>query len=98
MAKHSPVAQRMQHIRPFYVMDLLARARGLEAQGRSIVHMEIGEPDFVTPTPIIEAGHRALSAGHTHYTPALGLPALRQKIADAYCTNYGVRIEHPGCW
>jgi len=93
MTKRSSVARRMQHIQPFYVMDLLARARDLEAQGRSIIHMEIGEPDFVTPAPIIEAGHRALSAGHTHYTPALGLPALRQKIADAYHSNYGVRIE-----
>jgi len=93
MTEHLPIAQRMQHIQPFYVMDLLARARDLEAQGRSIVHMEIGEPDFVTPTPIIEAGHRALSAGHTHYTPALGLPALRQKIADAYHSGHGVGVE-----
>jgi len=93
MNEHPPIAQRMQHIQPFYVMDLLARARDLEAQGRSIVHMEIGEPDFVTPAPIIEAGHRALSAGHTHYTPALGLPALRQKIADAYRSGYGVGVE-----
>jgi len=93
MNKKPAVAQRMMHIQPFYVMDLLARARDLEAQGRSIIHMEIGEPDFITPTPIIEAGHRALSAGHTHYTPALGLPALRQKIADSYRLNYGIVVD-----
>ncbi len=93
MNKRCPIAQRMQHIHPFYVMELLARARDLEAQGRSIIHMEIGEPDFVTPAPIIKAGQNALGAGHTHYTPALGLPALRQKIADSYRSNYGVLID-----
>ena len=88
-----PVARRMSHIQPFYVMDLLARARALEAQGRSIIHMEIGEPDFITPVPIIEAGQRALSAGQTHYTPALGLSALRQNIADSYRLNYGAKVD-----
>ncbi len=93
MNKCRSVARRMQHIQPFYVMDLLAQARDLEAQGRSIIHMEIGEPDFVTPAPIIEAGQNALRAGYTHYTPALGLPALRQKIADAYYIRYGVSVD-----
>ncbi len=63
----------MQLIQPFHVMALLARARELEATGRSIIHMEIGEPDFVTPQPLIDAGIRALQDGHTHYTPAAGL-------------------------
>jgi len=93
MNKQLSIARRMRHIQPFYVMDLLARARNLEAQGCSIIHMEIGEPDFVTPDPIIEAGHKALKAGHTHYTPALGLPALRQKIADSYRLTYGVMVD-----
>ncbi|MCF6353696.1 MAG: pyridoxal phosphate-dependent aminotransferase [Candidatus Polarisedimenticolaceae bacterium] len=93
MSKIPAVARRMAHIQPFYVMDLLARARALEAQGRSIIHMEIGEPDFITPAPIIEAGQRALSAGHTHYTPALGLPALRQGIAASYQLDYGIAVE-----
>ncbi len=87
------VARRMAHIQPFYVMDLLARARELETQGRSIIHMEIGEPDFTTPAPIIEAGQRALSAGETHYTLALGLPALRHKIADSYRLNYETAVD-----
>ena len=75
-------ARRLRSITPFHVMALLARARQLEDAGRSIVHMEIGEPDFVTPAPVVEAGIAALQAGHTHYTPALGLPALRAAIAD----------------
>lgn len=62
--------------------EVLARARALEAQGKSIVHMEIGEPDFNTPANIVEAGIRALQAGETHYAPSQGLPALREAIAD----------------
>jgi aspartate/methionine/tyrosine aminotransferase len=65
-------------------MDILARARALETQGRSIVHLEIGEPDFPTAEPIVRAGIAALQSGKTHYTPALGLPELRQAIADSY--------------
>lgn len=74
----------MAQIEPFYVMDILARARALEAQGRSIVHMEIGEPDFPTPTPVVDAGIAALRAGCTQYTAALGLPELRRAIAASY--------------
>jgi len=65
-------------------MDILARARALEQDGRDIIHMEIGEPDFATPAPVVEAGIRALRAGHTHYTTALGLPALREAISNFY--------------
>ena len=79
-----PLARRMADIQPFHVMALLARARELEAAGRSIVHMEIGEPDFPAAAPIVAAGQAALSAGHTHYTPAVGLPALRAAIAAHY--------------
>ena len=77
-------ASRLAGIEPFQVMDILARARALEAQGRSIIHMEIGEPDFPAAPGIVEAGIAALKAGHTHYTPALGLPALRAAIAANY--------------
>ncbi len=87
------VADRMARIAPFYVMDLLARARKLEAEGRSIIHMEIGEPDFDTPAPVVAAGQRALAAGETHYTPARGLPALRQLIANFYQERYAARID-----
>lgn len=78
------LAARIRDIQPFHVMAILARARELEAQGRSIIHMEIGEPDFATLPAITEAGMAALRAGRTHYTPALGLPALRQAIAQSY--------------
>jgi aspartate/methionine/tyrosine aminotransferase len=87
-----PLAQRVQHIEPFHVMALLARARELEVAGRSIVHMEIGEPDFPTAEPVTAAGIEALRAGHTQYTPAAGLPALREAIAGHYLDRYGVRI------
>ena len=69
-------------------MDVLARARALEAQGRSIIHLEIGEPDFPTDARIVQAGIDALRAGHTHYLPALGLPELRQAIAASYPTGH----------
>jgi aspartate/methionine/tyrosine aminotransferase len=86
------LAARMTAIQPFHVMALLARARELEATGRSIVHMEIGEPDFVSPQPVIEAGMQALAEGRTHYTPAVGLPALRERISDFYAGRYGVEV------
>ena len=86
-------ADRMQLIQPFHVMALLARARELEVQGRSIIHMEIGEPDFVTPQPVIDAGIRALQDGYTHYTPAVGLQALRERIAEFYLQRYNVNVE-----
>ncbi|MCI0399946.1 MAG: pyridoxal phosphate-dependent aminotransferase [Gammaproteobacteria bacterium] len=87
------IANRVQGIAPFYVMGLLARAHELEAQGRSVIHMEIGEPDFITPEPIIEAARRALAAGYTHYTPTTGLPHLREAIAGYYKDCYGVRLS-----
>jgi aspartate/methionine/tyrosine aminotransferase len=82
----------MAEIEPFHVMALLARARELEAQGRSIVHMEIGEPDFPTPEPVLRAGIRALEKGDLFYTPTPGLPQLRRAIADYYRSRYGVDI------
>jgi aspartate/methionine/tyrosine aminotransferase len=91
--ENSRIARRMSDIQPFHVMALLARARELEAQGRSIIHMEIGEPDFPTPQPVITAGIRALQQGKIHYTPALGLPQLREAIAAFYMERYGLRIS-----
>ncbi len=91
-AASSMTAKRLRSITPFHVMALLARARQLEAEGRSIVHMEIGEPDFDTPAPIIQAGIEALKAGHTHYTPAAGMPAMREAIADHYRERFGVDV------
>jgi aspartate/methionine/tyrosine aminotransferase len=92
-APAAAVARRMDDIAPFHVMDVLARARALERGGRSIVHMEIGEPDFATPAPVIEAGIRALRAGQTHYTPATGLPELRAAIAAFYRSRAGLAVD-----
>ncbi len=86
-------AERMAAIAPFYVMDVLARAKAMEADGRSIVHMEVGEPDFTAPAPIVEAGRQALERGLTHYTAAAGLPPLREAIAGFYAERYGVDVS-----
>lgn len=87
------MSDRVDDIQPFFVMDLLARARELESQGRDIVHMEIGEPDFPTSAPVIEAGRQALLDEKTHYTPALGLPALRKKISQYYQQEFSVDVD-----
>ena len=92
MKPNPRISRRAVEIEPFHVMELLARARALEAQGRSIVHMEIGEPDFPTPEPVVRAGMRALEKGEVFYTPALGLPQLREAIAGFYLTRYGVNV------
>ena len=87
------LSARSHRIQPFHVMALLGRARELEASGRDIVHMEIGEPDFPTAAPVREAGARAIADGHTGYLPAAGLPALREAIAGHYAARYGVQVD-----
>ena len=76
-------------------MDLLARARQMEAEGRSVLHLEVGEPDFATPRPVIDAGINALRGLKTHYTPALGLPALRRSISEYYRKKFNLAVD-PG--
>lgn len=85
-------AARLGGIAPFHVMDLLAKAQALEGIGRPVIHLEIGEPDFATPEPIVRAGQIALAQGRTRYTPAAGLPALREAISQFYLQRYGVRV------
>lgn len=87
------ISKRMEKIQPFYVMELLARAKALEAEGRSIIHMEVGEPDFATPESIVRAGQQALKMGHTRYTPATGLPELREAIASFYREYFETAVE-----
>ncbi|KRG60076.1 aminotransferase [Stenotrophomonas koreensis] len=84
---------RSRDIAPFHVMALLARAQALEAAGHDVIHLEIGEPDFTTIEPVVRAGQAALAAGHTRYTAALGLPALRQAIAGFYQQRYDVDVD-----
>ena len=83
----------MGAIEPFRVMELLARAKLLEAEGRTIVHMEIGEPDFPTPRPVCAAGIRALEKGDLYYTSALGSSELREAVARYYASRYGVAVS-----
>ncbi|HHO59411.1 MAG TPA: pyridoxal phosphate-dependent aminotransferase [Thiotrichales bacterium] len=89
----SPVSQRSGELAPFHVMAILDRARQLEAQGRSIIHLEVGEPDFATPASISAAGIGALNAAKTHYTAASGLPELRQAVADYYRRRFNLAID-----
>jgi aspartate/methionine/tyrosine aminotransferase len=85
-------ASRLADIEPFHVVELLTRARQLEAEGRDIIHMEVGEPDFPTPEPIANAAVDAIKQGKTQYTQALGLPELRQAISRFYGESYGVAV------
>jgi aspartate/methionine/tyrosine aminotransferase len=82
----------MAAIEPFHVVALVTRAKALEAQGRDIVNLVIGEPDFPTPRPIVEAGIEALRANRIGYTPSLGTTALREALSGWYRTRYGVDV------
>jgi aspartate/methionine/tyrosine aminotransferase len=93
MDSRAELAARVAEIAPFHVMEVQTAARALEAAGRSVIHMEIGEPDFPTPGPVIEAAQRAISDGAIYYTSALGLPELRAGIARHYADHYGVAVS-----
>ncbi|HYQ39417.1 MAG TPA: pyridoxal phosphate-dependent aminotransferase [Pseudomonas sp.] len=84
---------RSRAIEPFHVMALLGRAHELQAAGHDVIHLEIGEPDFATAEPIVRAGQAALAAGHTRYTAARGLPALREALAGFYASRYGLSVD-----
>jgi aspartate/methionine/tyrosine aminotransferase len=86
------LAARVADIEPFHVMEVQTAARALEAAGRSVVHMEIGEPDFPTPQPVLDAAQRAIEGGSIYYTSALGLPELREAIARHYADRYGADV------
>ncbi len=92
MTSHK-LSRRSQSLSPFHVMDILAQAKALSAQGKTVYHLEIGEPDFATAQPIIEAGIEALNQQKTHYTPALGLPELRHAIAEYYDRKFSLTID-----
>ena len=76
------LAQRMGRLGTETAFEVLVKARALEAQGRRVVHLEVGEPDFATPENIVQAGIRALKEGKTKYTPSAGIPELREAIAE----------------
>jgi aspartate/methionine/tyrosine aminotransferase len=87
------LAERMSRIGVESAFDVLVRARALEAQGRSVIHLEIGEPDFATPPHIVEAAKKALDEGWTHYGPAQGLPELREVIAAHVSRSRGIPVR-----
>lgn len=87
------ISDRSSRLPPFYVMEILEKAHAMELEGADIVHMEVGEPDFDTPEPVKEAAYRAIREGMTQYTHSLGIPRLRQAIADHYGERYGVEVS-----
>lgn len=88
------LATRMSRLGTETAFEVLAKAKALEAQGQEIIHLEIGEPDFDTPSNVIEAGVNALRGGFTHYTPAAGLLPLREAIAAEVAATRGITV-HP---
>lgn len=86
-------SKRTEEMTSFIVMDVLERACELECQGKKIVHLEVGEPDFDTPACVKEAACKALNEGFTHYTHSLGLLELREAICEYYQDTYGVRVD-----
>ena len=87
------IAESMSRLGTETAFEVLARARALEGEGRSIIHLEIGEPDFDTPANIRDAAKKALDDGHTHYGPAAGIPALREAIATEIGRSRGVEVS-----
>lgn len=86
------LAARLAHIEPFHVMEIATHARALEAGGRDVIHMEIGEPDFPTPQPVVDAAQAFLSRGQIYYTSALGIRLLREAISGHYKRVHGLDV------
>src|SRR6478672_3587121 len=86
------LAERMSRLGTETAFEVLNRARALERQGKEVIHLEIGEPDFETPTNVINAGVDALQSGWTHYGPSAGLPELRETIANEVSRTRGVEV------
>lgn len=92
-ASNLKLAQRMERLGTETAFEVFARAKELEREGRSVIHLEIGEPDFDTPANIVEAGVQALQSGKTHYGPSFGLPEAREAIAHDFGTRRGVSVK-----
>jgi aspartate/methionine/tyrosine aminotransferase len=87
------ISERSSSLPPFYVMEILEKAHEMEAEGAHVVHLEVGEPDFDTPSSVSDAACRALSEGMTHYTHSLGIPPLRKAIAKHYSDRYDIDVS-----
>jgi aspartate/methionine/tyrosine aminotransferase len=85
-------SNRSREIAPFVVMQLVQRASEFEAEGKTVVHFEVGEPDFQTAAPVLDAAKSAIDAGRTKYTTALGIPELRERISQYYL-DLGVNVS-----
>jgi aspartate/methionine/tyrosine aminotransferase len=92
MEKHK-LATRVEQISPFQVMEVLARAKQLQSQGEDVIHLEVGEPDFVAVEAVANAGVEAIQQGKTGYTSATGLPELKRAISDYYLSRYQVTVS-----
>lgn len=88
-----PFADRVNDIEPFRVVEVLDRAKELQAQGRDIVHLSAGEPDFSTAEQIVQAGQESLGRGETYYSQAAGIPELRKALSRFYQQEYGVEVD-----
>jgi len=87
------ISEKAKNITPFIVMEVLERASVLEKEGKNVIHLEVGEPDFDVPQCVLSASETSMKQGRTHYTHSLGDPELRQEICNNYLKNYGVRIS-----
>jgi aspartate/methionine/tyrosine aminotransferase len=92
MAPTPRFARRVGSVEPFRVVEVMQKAWALEATGRHVVHLEVGEPDFGTPAPVVEAAARAIAGGRVHYTPALGTTELREAISGYYEERFGIDL------
>jgi aspartate/methionine/tyrosine aminotransferase len=88
-----PLARRVSDITPFLAMEIMEQAKALEAAGRDIIYLCLGEPDFPTPAPIVKAAREAMQAGETRYTHSLGRIELREALAEYYQKRYSVTID-----
>src|SRR4051812_38258099 len=89
----SRISRRAAAIPPSETLALAARAKALKAQGRNVIDFSVGEPDFVTPTPALQAAHRALEAGDTHYPPNAGSAELRGAIVKRVERDWGYKAD-----
>ncbi len=92
---HINISRRAKQVTPFLAMELMERAKELEAQGREVIYLCLGEPDFPTPEPVVEAAIASMKQGHTSYTHSLGHREIREEIAAFYWRRYGVTVN-PG--
>ncbi len=93
LTQNIAVSHRARSIPPFLAMDILDQSRKLEAEGKDIVHLELGEPDFPTPENVVEAAMRGVREGYTSYTPTQGIPELREAVVEHYHEEYGIKLS-----